>query len=221
MVLQGANGVLSVPDAVLSGIKTDIEGRALELRQWPTVRNFLMSVMKIEDVAATAIINEFPTAPIDKNDHCFNRLAFADFCKGLMDRGHTVQLVNGTPVYVHNGDRIFAGFVPRQLKATRDINCTQPWVSSQWYEPPGWNNSEGKTVKVDRDFGYAFVGPQEQGWFAVTDDSNRTWPVRVEGALIQGTGGGWSTLQVVEQEMTARKTINQQARFAKRQRGCR
>ena len=163
MVLQGADGVvLSVPDAILSGVKTDVEGRALELRGWRAVQHFLMSVMTIEDVNATAVINEFPAAPLYKHDHCFDRLAFAHFCRDIMARGHTVQLVNRTPLYVHKGDRIFAGFVPKQLKSTSQITCTQPWISSEWYDPPGWNKPAGRTVRVDMDFEYAFVGPEEQ-----------------------------------------------------------
>ena len=59
-------------------------------------------------------------------------------------------------------NRICSQTVQLQLKSTSQITCTQPWISSEWYDPPGWNKPAGRTVRVDMDFEYAFVGPEEQ-----------------------------------------------------------
>ena len=43
-----------------------------------------------------------------------------------------------------------------------NVTSTHRWTSSEFHQPPSKWNSSGETVRIDQDFGYAFVGPEEQ-----------------------------------------------------------
>ena len=208
---------ISIPDAIMSGAKVDVEDCAAELRKWSSWKYFLLSVMSDQDVADTALLNGYARAPLQPHDE-FSRPKFAEWVKSRIDRGEAVRLSTSTPIYVHNKQRIFGCFVPASLVATSSVKSTHPWlVSHIRIQPSKWKTgSTVKRVRLTEQFDYCALGASGRGWCTVVDAANTTWPLRQPNTRAMGRDGEWAVLQVVERDVGCVRISNQTRDFRQR-----